>query len=59
MGVFDISSISTGDSVGYAILSSSTQNVNSTLRAGLIVGINYAIINSFDSNGDLIGFFCN
>ena len=56
-GYFDISSISTGDSVGYAILSSSTQNVNSTLRAGLIVGINYAIINSFDSNGDLIGFF--
>ena len=56
-GYFDIGSVNTGDSVGYASYNSTTQNINSTLRAGLIVGPNYAIINSFDSNGDLIGFF--
>lgn len=56
-GYFDIASINSGDSVGYAIYNSLSQNVNSTLRAGLIAGPNYAIINSFDSNGDLIGFF--
>ena len=56
-GYFDIGSANTGDSVGYASYNSTTQNINSTLRAGLIVGPNYAIINSFDSNGDLIGFF--
>ena len=56
-GYFDIGSVNIGDSVGYASYNSTTQNINSTLRAGLIVGPNYAIINSFDSNGDLIGFF--
>ena len=56
-GYFNISSVSTGDSVGYAVFNSSTQNINSTLRVGLIAGPNYAIINSFDSNGDLIGIF--
>ena len=56
-GYFDIGSVNPGDSVGYASYNSTTQNINSTLRAGLIVGPNYAIINSFDSNGDLIGFF--
>ena len=39
------------------MFNSSTQNINSTLRVGLIAGPNYAIINSFDSNGDLIGIF--
>mgnify|MGYP003328428896 CR=1 FL=1 len=56
-GYFNISSVSTGDSVGYAILNSATQNVNAVLRAGLIAGPNYAIINSYDSTGTLIGFF--
>ena len=56
-GYFDIASVNTGDSVGYAVFNSSSQNINSTLRAGLIAGPNYAIINSFDSNGDLIGIF--
>lgn len=56
-GYFDIGSVNTGDSVGYASYNSTTQNINSILRVGLIVGPNYAIINSFDSNGDLIGFF--
>ena len=56
-GYFDIASVNTGDSVGYAVFNSSSQNINSTLRAGLIAGPNYVIINSFDSNGDLIGIF--
>jgi hypothetical protein len=56
-GYFDISSVSTGDSVGYAVLNSTTQNVNAVLRAGLIAGPNYAIINSFDTSNSLIGFF--
>ena len=56
-GYFIISSVSTGDSVGYAILNSATQNVNAVLRAGLIAGPNYAIINSYDTSNSLIGFF--
>jgi len=56
-GHFDITSVSTGDSVGYAVLNSATQNVNAVLRAGLIAGPNYAIINSFDTSNSLIGFF--
>jgi hypothetical protein len=56
-GYFNISSVSTGDSVGYAILNSATQNVNAVLRAGLIAGPNYAIINSYDTSNSLIGFF--
>ena len=55
-GYFNISSVSTGDSVGYAILNSATQNVNAVLRAGLIAGPNYAIINSYDTSNSLIGF---
>ena len=56
-GYFDILSVSTGDSVGYAILNSASQNVNAVLRAGLIAGPNYAIINSYDTSNSLIGFF--
>jgi hypothetical protein len=56
-GYFDISSVSAGDSVGYAVLNSSSQNINTVLRAGLIAGSNYAIINSFDTANNLIGFF--
>ena len=56
-GYFDISSVSAGDSVGYAILNSSSQNISTVLRVGLIAGSNYAIINSFDTANNLIGFF--
>jgi len=56
-GYFDISSISTGDSVGYAILNASSQNISTVLKVGLIAGSNYAIINSFDTANNLIGFF--
>ena len=56
-GHFDIQSISSGDSVGYAVLNSATQNISAVLRVGLIVGSNYAIINSYDTANSLIGFF--
>ncbi len=56
-GYFDIQSVATGDSVGYAIMNTSTQNISTTLRVGIIAGQNYAIINSYDSLGVLIGFF--
>ena len=49
--------ISNGDSVGFAKLTTLNQNINSVLRAGIITGQNYAIINSYDSLGALIGFF--
>ena len=56
-GNFDITSISSGDSVGFAIMTTSTQNITATLKAGIVAGQNYAIINSYDSAGILIGFF--
>jgi len=56
-GNFDITSISSGDSVGFAIMTTSTQNITATLKAGIVAGQNYAIINSYDSIGTLIGFF--
>jgi len=56
-GYFDIQSINSGDSVGYANLNSTNQNIETVLRAGLIVGPNYAIINSYDTSNSLIGFF--
>lgn len=56
-GNFNIQSLSTGDSVGFAIMNTSTQTILATLRAGIIFGQNYAIINSYDSLGGLIGFF--
>ena len=56
-GNFDITSISSGDSVGFAIMTTSTQNITATLKAGIVAGQNYAIINSYDSIGILIGFF--
>lgn len=56
-GVFDIGSVSIGDSVGYATLTHTNQSIVSTLRVGLVAGQNYAIINSYDSLGSLIGFF--
>ena len=56
-GYFNIQSLSMGDSVGYAIMNTSTQTISATLKAGIIAGQNYAIINSYDSTGSLIGFF--
>jgi len=56
-GYFDISSLSMGDSVGYVIITSAFQNINAVLKAGIIAGPNYAIINSYDSTGSLVGFF--
>ena len=56
-GNFNIQSLSMGDSVGYAIMNTTTQTIAATLKAGLIPTQNYAIINSYDSTGSLIGFF--
>jgi len=56
-GYFDIQSISMGDSVGFSVMNTSTQTISATLKAGVIAGQNYAIINSYDSTGSLIGFF--
>lgn len=56
-GYFDINSINAGDSVGYVNLSTSIQTISATLRVGIVVGQNYAIVNSYDSTGSLIGFF--
>ncbi|KRO64089.1 MAG: hypothetical protein ABR80_02340 [Cryomorphaceae bacterium BACL11 MAG-121015-bin20] len=56
-GYFNINTINTNDSVGYATITTATQSIASVLRAGIILGTNYAIINSYDSTGSLIGFF--
>tara|TARA_X000000368_G_scaffold417540_1_gene414227 strand:+ start:2683 stop:3690 length:1008 start_codon:yes stop_codon:yes gene_type:complete len=56
-GYFDIQSVAMGDSVGYATINISTQTILTTLRVGIIAGQNYAIINSYDSLGVIIGFF--
>ena len=56
-GYFNIGPLSIGDSVGYAIMITATQSINAVLKAGIIAGQNYAIINSYDSTGTLIGFF--
>tara|TARA_B100001540_G_scaffold288736_1_gene284167 strand:- start:389 stop:1792 length:1404 start_codon:yes stop_codon:yes gene_type:complete len=55
-GYFNFNSINTGDSVGYANMTTATQSISSTLRAGLVFS-NFAIINAYDSTGSLIGFF--
>jgi hypothetical protein len=56
-GNFNIQTLSTGDSLGYAIMYTSIQTISTTLKAGIIAGQNYAIINSYDSTGNLMGFF--
>ena len=56
-GYFDISGINIGDSIGYAIITTSVQVLQAELRADVILGSNYAVINSYDSTGSLIGFF--
>ena len=42
-GYFDLSTLSMGDSVGFAILNTSSQTINSTLKVGFIFN-NSAII---------------
>ena len=56
-GYFDIGSINSGDSIGYAIMTTSNQIIEAELRTGIILGNNYAIVNSYDSTNTLIGFF--
>jgi hypothetical protein len=56
-GYFNIQSLTMGDSVGYAIMDLATQTISTTLKVGIIAGQNYALINSFDSTGSIIGFF--
>ena len=56
-GHFDISSLGIGDSVGYAVINTSSQTILTTLKVGIILNPNYAIINSIDSTGAIIGFF--
>ena len=55
-GYFDFSSFTQGDSVGYAIMTTSNQTIEATLRLGMNLG-SLAIINSVDSAGNLIGLF--
>ena len=56
-GYFDLNSFSIGDSVGHVTTTTSTQVIEGTLNIGVILGQNYAIVNTYDSTGSLIGFF--
>ena len=56
-GYFNISNLNFGDTIGSASLSTSTQTINTILKVFLIAGPNYAVVNSYDSSGTLIGFF--
>ncbi len=56
-GHFNIGSINTGDSVGHTTMITATQTINTTLIAGMILGQNYAIINSYDNTGAFMGLF--
>lgn len=56
-GYFNIGSLNSGDSVGYTTMITSTQTINTTLVAGMILGQNYAIINSYDNTGAFMGLF--
>ncbi len=56
-GVFDIGSLSIGDTVGYADVYLSNLSATATLKVGIVFGQNYAFVNAIDSLGDLIGFF--
>ena len=49
-GYFDINSMASGDSVGFAIITTNSQAIYTTLKAGGVVSSNYASINSIDSN---------
>ena len=56
-GYFNLSTINSGDSVGYTTMNTASQTITASLEAGIILGQNYAVINSYDSTGSLIGFF--
>lgn len=56
-GYFNISSLSINDSIGFGSLTTCSQIINSVLKVGFISGQNYALINSYDPNGNLIGLF--
>ena len=56
-GYFNLTSLGIGDSVGHATMTTATQSINTVLRVGITLGQNYAVINSYDSLGYLIGFF--
>ena len=56
-GYFDINSMTVGDSVGFAIMTTNTQTIYGLLKADIVSGSNYAIINTVDGSGVLIGGF--
>ena len=56
-GNFDMYKFNFGDSIGFAILNTSSNTIVSTLRMGITLNNNYATVNSFDSVNNLIGFF--
>ena len=56
-GSFDMYKFNFGDSIGFAILNTSSNTIVSTLRMGIALNNNYATVNSFDSVNNLIGFF--
>ena len=55
-GSLNISSVSTGDTVGTAEIATSTDTITTTLTVGIITSANSAIIYSVDTSG-IIGFF--
>mgnify|MGYP001264284754 CR=1 FL=1 len=56
-GSFNISSLSFGDSVGYANLITSLQTISLSLKVGIVSSQNSAIINYHDNTGAIVGFF--
>jgi hypothetical protein len=54
-GYFNISSINSGDSVGYATITTATQTIYAVLKVGIITEQNYAIINLDDGMGSVTG----
>lgn len=56
-GKFDISNLTTGDTVGYADIVLSNTSASTTLKVGVVFGQNYAFINAIDSLNNIIGFF--
>jgi len=60
-GYFNIGALMQGDSVGFANLITTLNNVSITisltLKVGLITSQNYATINAFDSTSSIVGFF--
>ncbi len=55
-GYFDMNSLSEGDSVGYAVLTTSNQIINTLLKVDVLY-TNYALIEAKDTNNFTVGFF--